>query len=325
MPTMTFAEAIRDALQIEMERDPKVYLAGEDIGVFGGCFGVTQGLFEKFGQKRVHDTPITESAIVGTAAGAAVAGLRPVVEIMFVDFIGVALDQLYNQAAKMRYMFGGKAKVPMVMRAACGAGMSAAAQHSQCLEAWFMHIPGLKVVFPSTPCDAKGLLISSIRDDNPVVFLEHKMLYGVRSDVPPGEYTIPIGQADVKREGKDVTVVATGRMVHLALSAAEKLSAQDISLEVVDPRTLSPLDEDTILESIRKTHRLVIVHEEVKFAGSGAEIAAMVAERAIEYLDSPILRVAAPLTPVPFSPILENEYIPSEEKIIQAVKRVMQA
>jgi len=254
--------------------------------------------------------------------GAAACGLRPVIELMFVDFIGVALDQLYNQAAKMKYMFGGKAKLPLVMRASCGAGIGAAAQHSQCLEAWFMHVPGLKVVMPSTPYDAKGLLISSIRDDNPVVFLEHKLLYGMEGEVPEEAYTIPLGQADIKREGQDVTVVATAQMVNLSLSAAEKLSGDGISVEVVDPRTLSPLDEETILESVRKTHRLVIVHEEVKFAGSGAEIAAMVAEKAFDYLDAPIIRVAAPFTPVPFSPTLEAEFIPSEEKIIEAVRTV---
>jgi len=323
MPTMNIAQALNDAHIIEMERDPNIYVAGEDVGVYGGIFGVTGGLLDRFGSKRVRDTPITESAIIGTAVGAASAGLRPVIELMFVDFIGVALDQLYNQAAKMKYMFGGKAKIPLVLRAACGAGMGAAAQHSQCLEAWFMHVPGLKVVFPSTPYDAKGLLISSIRDDNPVVFLEHKMLYGVEGEVPAGEYTIPLGKADIKREGTDVTVVATGQMTHRSLSVAEKLAGDGISVEVVDPRTLSPLDEDAILSSVRKTHRLVIVHEEVKFAGSGAEIAALVAEKAFDYLDAPILRVAGPFTPVPFSPALETEFIPSEEKIMKAIRTVM--
>jgi pyruvate/2-oxoglutarate/acetoin dehydrogenase E1 component len=236
MPNMTFAQAINNAHVVEMERDPNIYVAGEDVGVFGGCFGVTAGLLDQFGEKRVKDTTITESAIIGTAVGAASAGLRPVIELMFVDFIGVALDQLYNQAAKMKYMFGGKAKIPMVMRTACGAGIGAAAQHSQCLEALFMHLPGLKVVMPSTPYDAKGLLIEAIRDDNPVVFLEHKMLYAMEGEVPEGTYTIPFGQADIKREGKDVTVVATANMVHTALGAAEKLAADGISVEVVDPR-----------------------------------------------------------------------------------------
>lgn len=323
MPTMTFAQALNDAHKLEMERDPSIYVAGEDVGVYGGIFGVTQGLLDQFGDKRVRDTPITESAIIGTAVGAAAAGLRPVIELMFVDFIGVALDQLYNQAAKMKYMFGGKARIPLVMRASCGAGMGAAAQHSQCLEGWFMHVPGLKVVMPSVPYDAKGLLTSAIRDDNPVVFLEHKLLYGVEGEVPEGAYTVPLGKADVKREGKDVTVVATARMVHLSLSAAEKLAAEGMSVEVLDPRTLSPLDEETIVASVTKTHRLVIVHEEVKFAGSGAEIAAMAAEKAFDDLDAPITRVAAPFTPVPFSPALEAEFIPNEEKIIQAVKTVI--
>ena len=319
---MTFAQALNDAHKVEMERDPKIYVAGEDVGVYGGIFGVTAGLLDQFGDNRVKDTPITESAIVGTAVGAATVGLRPVIELMFVDFIGVALDQLYNQAAKMKYMFGGKAKIPMVMRATCGAGIGAAAQHSQCLEALFMHLPGLKVVMPSTPYDAKGLLIEAIRDDNPVVFLEHKMLYALEGEVPDGTYTIPFGQVDIKREGKDVTVVATANMVHTALRAAEKLAADGISVEVVDPRTLSPLDEEGIIESVKKTHRLVIVHEEVKFAGSGAEISAMVAEKAFDYLDAPILRVAAPFCPVPFSAPLEQAFIPREKQIIEAVKKV---
>jgi pyruvate dehydrogenase E1 component beta subunit len=318
MATMTMAQAINHALALEMERDPSVFLIGEDVSI--GIIGVTAGLQARFGKKRVLDTPISESAIVGAAVGAAAAGLRPVAELMFVDFIGVAMDQLFNQAAKMRYMFGGKARIPMVLRAACGAGMGAAAQHSQSLEAWFMHVPGLKVVMPSTPYDAKGLLVSAIRDDNPVVFLENKLLYFSMGEVPEESYTIPIGKADIKREGKDVTVVATGLMVGRALSAAEKLSSEQISVEVLDPRSLLPLDEESILNSVKKTHRLVIVHEEVKFAGSGAEIAAMVAEKAFDYLDAPILRVAAPFCPVPFSSKLEAEFVPSEEKIIQAVK-----
>ncbi|RLC77310.1 MAG: alpha-ketoacid dehydrogenase subunit beta [Chloroflexi bacterium] len=323
MRKLTFAQALNEALRQEMRRDPNIYVAGEDVGVYGGIFGVTANLLEEFGEERVRDTPITESAIIGSAVGAAAAGLRPVVELMFVDFIGVALDQLYNQAAKMKYMFGGKAKLPIVVRTTCGAGMRAAAQHSQSLEAWFMHVPGLKVVTPSTPYDAKGLLISSIRDDNPVVFIEHKMLYGIEGEVPEEPYTIPLGKADVKREGSDATVVATMMMVHKALSAAEKLAQDGISIEVVDPRTLSPLDMETIIESVKKTHRLVVVHEEVKFAGSGAEIAASVAEEAFDYLDAPIKRIGAPFTPVPFSPTLEDAFIPSEEDIISAVKEVV--
>jgi pyruvate dehydrogenase E1 component beta subunit len=323
MRKLTFAQALNEALRQEMRRDPTIYVAGEDVGKYGGIFGVTAGLLEEFGEERVRDTPITESAIIGSAVGAAAAGLRPVVEIMFIDFIGVALDQLFNQAAKMKYMFGGKAKLPIVVRTTCGAGMSAAAQHSQSLEAWFMHIPGLKVVAPSTPYDAKGLLISSIRDDNPVLFIEHKMLYGIEGEVPEEPYTIPLGVADIKREGKDVTVVATMAMVHKALEAAEDLAKEGIEVEVVDPRTLSPLDRETIINSVKKTHRLVIVHEAVKQAGPGAEIAATVAEEAFEYLDAPIKRVAAPFTPVPFSPVLESAYIPSKESIISAVKEVI--
>jgi pyruvate dehydrogenase E1 component beta subunit len=323
MATVMMMQAINDALRLEMERDPNVIMIGEDIGFPGGVLGVTVGLHAQFGSKRVLDTPISESAIIGAAVGAAAAGLRPVAELMFVDFIGVALDQLFNQAAKMRYMFGGKAKIPLVLRTCCGAGIGASAQHSQSLEAWFMHIPGLKVVMPSTPYDAKGLLISAIRDDNPVVFLEHKMLYFAMGEVPEEAYAIPIGQADVKREGKDVTMVATGQMVGRALSVAEKMAPDGVSIEVIDPRSLSPLDEDAILDSVRKTHRLVIVHEEVRFAGSGAEIAATVAEKAFDSLDAPIVRVAAPFCPVPFSSILEAEFIPSEEKIIDAVKTVM--
>jgi pyruvate dehydrogenase E1 component beta subunit len=323
MRKLTFAQALNEALRQEMRRDPTIYVAGEDVGKYGGIFGVTAGLLEEFGEERVRDTPITESAIIGSAVGAAAAGLRPVVEIMFIDFIGVALDQLFNQAAKMKYMFGGKAKLPIVVRTTCGAGMSAAAQHSQSLEAWFMHIPGLKVVAPSTPYDAKGLLISSIRDDNPVLFIEHKMLYGIEGEVPEEPYTIPLGVADIKREGKDVTVVATMAMVHKALEAAEDLAKEGIEVEVVDPRTLSPLDRETIINSVKKTHRLVIVHEAVKQAGPGAEIAATVTEEAFEYLDAPIKRVAAPFTPVPFSPVLESAYIPSKESIISAVKEVI--
>jgi len=320
MPKMMIANAINNAIKLEMERDPNIYLAGEDVSV--GVFGVTKGLIEQFGEKRVRDTPITESAIIGSAVGAAVCGLRPVVELMFIDFVGVCLDQLFNQAAKMKYMFGGKAKLPIVVRTMYGAGAGGAAQHSQSLEAWFMHVPGLKVVLPSTPYDAKGLLISSIRDDNPVIFMEHKAIYFTDGEVPEEAYTIPLGQADIKREGQDVTVVATGRMVHLSLDVAEKLSTEGISVEVIDPRTLSPLDEETILESIKKTNHLVIVHEEVKFAGSGAEIAAIAAEKAFDYLDAPIIRVGAPFTPVPFSPALEKEFVPNKEKIIQAIKTV---
>ncbi len=320
MAKKTYLQALNEALKQEMERDPNVFILGEDVGAFGGCFGVTQGLFDQFGESRVMDTPITESVIVGAAAGAAASGLRPVAELMFVDFIGVAFDQLFNQAAKMRYMFGGKAKVPMVLRMPQGAGIGAAAQHSQSLEAWFMHIPGLKVVIPSTPHDAKGLLIAAIRDDSPVVFLEHKLLYGVDGEVPEESYAIEFGKADIKREGTDVTVVATSKMVYSALEAAEILANDGINIEVIDPRTLLPLDTDTILASVKKTHALVIAHEAVGFAGPGAEIAAQVAEKAFDFLDAPITRVAAPFCPVPFSPPLEQAFIPGAEDIVKAVR-----
>ncbi|WP_028325946.1 alpha-ketoacid dehydrogenase subunit beta [Desulfatirhabdium butyrativorans] len=322
MAVKTYLQAINEALRQEMEKDPTVFLLGEDVGQFGGCFGVTQGLFDRFGEDRVKDTPITESAIVGAATGAAAAGLRPVCELMFVDFIGVAMDQLFNQAAKMRFMFGGKAKIPMVLRAPQGAGLGAAAQHSQSLEAWFMHVPGLKVAMPATPYDAKGLLISAIRDDNPVIFLEHKLLYGMEGEVPDEPYAIEFGKANVVREGTDLTIVATSKMVHTALEAAEQLAAKGIGAEVIDPRTMLPLDTETIVSSVKKTHRLIIVHEAVKFAGAGAEIAAQVAELAFDYLDAPILRVAAPFTPVPFSPPLEQAFIPSVGQVLAAVQKL---
>ena len=322
MAKKTYLQALNEALRQEMERDENVFIIGEDVGQFGGCFGVTQGLYDTFGEARVMDTPITESVIVGAAAGAAASGLRPVAELMFVDFIGVALDQLFNQAAKMRFMFGGKAKVPMVLRMPQGAGIGAAAQHSQSLEAWFMHIPGIKVVIPSTPYDAKGLLVSAIRDDNPVVFLEHKMLYGLEGEVPEESYAIEFGKADVKREGTDVTVVATSLMVQTALSAAEVLAKDGISVEVVDPRCLQPLDSAAIVASVEKTHALVVANEAVSFAGPGAEIAALVAEQALDFLDAPIKRVGAPFAPVPFSPPLEQAYIPGVDAIVAAVKSI---
>lgn len=323
MAQMNMSLAIRKAMELEMERDPTVFQIGEDIGLSGGAFGTTAGLYARFGGKRVIDTPISESGFVGAAAGSAALGLRPVVSLMFIDFIGVCLDQILNQAAKMRFMFGGKAKIPMVVRANFGAGLGAGAQHSQSLEAFFMHIPGIKVVMPSTPYDAKGLMIAAIRDDNPVIYLEHKILYGLTGEVPEESYTIPIGSADIKRPGTDLTVVATGLMVHQALSAAEKVKAEGISVEVLDPRSLLPLDENLILESVKKTHRLIIVHEAVKFAGCGAEIAAMVAEKAFDYLDAPIKRIGAPFCPVPFSPVLEAAYLPGEADILEAIRSMM--
>lgn len=320
MAEKTYSQAINEALEEEMRRDEKVYILGEDVGAFGGCFGVTTGLFEKFGAERVLDSPISETAIIGSAVGAAVAGLRPVPEIMFVDFLGVCLDELFNQAAKMHYMFGGKAKVPLTLRTACGAGVGAAAQHSQSLEAWLCHVPGLKVVMPSTPADAKGLLKAAIRDDDPVIFIEHKALYGTSGEVPEGDYTIPLGKAGIKREGKDVTILAYSMMLHKALAAAETLALQGIEAEVIDPRTLVPFDKETLYKSIEKTGRLVIVHEAVKQGGFGGEIAAMVAEECFDSLDAPIKRVAAPFTPIPFAANLEAAYIPDEAKIIEAVK-----
>ncbi|MBP2640346.1 MAG: acob [Firmicutes bacterium] len=320
MKQMTYAEAIRDAMRVEMLRDPNVYLQGEDVGKFGGCFGVTAGLFAEFGPGRIIDTPISETAIIGSAVGAAAAGLRPIAEIMFVDFTGVCMDELFNQAAKMRYMFGGKAKIPMVLRTPCGAGMSAAAQHSQSMEAWFTHIPGVKTVMPSTPADAKGLLSAAIRDDNPVVFIEHKQLFGLSGDVPEGEYVLPLGKADIKRTGSDITIVSWSWMVQKALAAAEILAKEGIQAEVLDPRTLVPLDKEAILQSVGKTNKLVIVQEAVQTSGFGGEISAIVAEHGFDLLDAPIKRVTAPDTPVPFSPVLEQAYLPSVEKIVAAVK-----
>jgi pyruvate dehydrogenase E1 component beta subunit len=319
---MTYAEAIRDGMRVEMKKDPKVYLFGEDVGIFGGCFGVTAGLFEEFGPERVIDTPISETAIVGSAVGAAAVGLRPIAEIMFVDFIGVCMDELLNQAAKMRYMYGGKAKLPMVVRTPCGAGFNAAAQHSQSLEALLTHIPGLKVVMPGTPADGKGLMEAAIQDDNPVIFIEHKQLLGVKGEVPEGEYVVPLGKADIKRAGSDVTIIAWSWMLSKALAAAETLAAEGINAEVLDPRSLVPLDKEAILKSVSKTGKLVIVHEAVKTSGFGAEIAAIVSEEGFDYLDAPIKRVTAPDTPIPFAPVLEQAYLPSEEKIIKAVKEL---
>ena len=323
MRQISYRQALQEALREEMQRDDSVFLLGEDIAEFGGSYKVTAGLLEEFGPERVRNTPISEAAIVGAALGAALVGMRPVAELMYVDFSAIAMDQIVNQVAKVRYMFGGKAKASLVIRTQGGAGRSSAAQHAQSLEAWFVHIPGLKVVQPSTPYDAKGLLKAAIRDDNPVMFLEHKLLYPVQGPVPEGEYLIPLGQADVKRPGSDVTVVATSRMVHRALAAAETLAPEGIDVEVIDPRTLNPLDEETIFASVRKTQHLVVVYEAYERCGIGAEIAALVATQAIDFLDAPIERVAALNTPVPFNPKLENYVIPNEERIIAGIKRVL--
>lgn len=323
MKNISFRDALREAMQEEMLRDEMVFVAGEDVEVMGGAFGVTKGLVEQFGKRRVRNTPISEVAIVGCAVGAAATGLRPVVEIMIMDFITVCMDQIVNQAAKMRYMFGGKIKLPLVIRTSSGAGFASAAQHSQSLEAWFTHVPGLKVVLPSTPYDAKGLLKSAIRDDNPVLFIESKALYRFRGEVPEEEYTLPFGVAEVKREGQDVTVVTYAQMVHTALAAAQKLEAQGISLEVIDLRTLSPLDKEAILRSVEKTGRLVILHEACKTGGFGAEVAALVAEEGFDSLDAPIKRVAAPDIPVPYTTPLEKFYIPNEGNLIEAVREII--
>jgi pyruvate dehydrogenase E1 component beta subunit len=320
MAKISYSQALRDALQEEMRRDPDVFLIGEDIGVHGGAFGVSRGLLEEFGPQRVITTPISEAAIAGAAVGAAAVGCRPVAEIMYMDFMTIAMDQIVNQAAKMRYMFGGKVHLPLVIRAPAGAGRGQAAQHMQSLEAWFVHVPGLKVVMPSSPRDAKGLLKSSIRDNNPVIFIENKLLYATQGEVPDGEHLIPLGQAEIKRPGRDVTVVATSRMVCLALSAAERLAREGIEMEVIDPRTLVPLDIDTIIESVQRTNHALIVHEACERAGIGAEIVALIQELAFDWLDAPIKRLANPNVPIPFAQSLEALAIPNEERIAATVR-----
>ena len=320
---LTMAEAIREAMSIEMRSNPKVFLAGEDIGVLGGAFGVTKGMIDEFGSDRIFNTPISETAIVGMGVGAAAAGYRPIVELMYNDFFGIAMDEIANQAAKMRYMFGGKAKVPMVLRAACGAGVQGAGHHSQSLEAWVTHIPGLKVVMPSNSYDAKGLMTSSILDDNPIIFLEHKMLYSVKGNCPEERYTTPLGEAKIMIEGKDITIIAWSLMANRALKAADLLSKNNISAEVIDIRTLVPLDEKTILDSVKKTGRVIIVQEAYRTSGFAAEISAIISEKAFSYLKSPIVRVTAPNTTIPLSPILENEFMPSPEKIVESAVKLI--
>jgi pyruvate dehydrogenase E1 component beta subunit len=321
MRDCTYAQAINESLRENLARDEKVILMGEDIARFGGIFQVTAGLAKEFGEDRVIDTPISESVIVGSGIGAAVTGMRPVVELMFADFVMVAMDQIANQAAKIRYMYGGKAKVPLVIRSPIGAGRGASAQHSQSPHALFMHIPGLKIAIPSNPFDAKGLLNTAIEDDNPVLFFEDKMLYAMEGDVPEEYYKVPFGEAKIVREGQDITVIATFGMVRKALKVAEEADP-GISIEVVDPRTLCPLDKNRILESVKKTGRLITVDEGNKTGGMGSEIAAMVAEEAVEYLEAPIQRVAAPMTPVPYSKPLEDYYIPDEGDIRSAVEKI---
>ena len=323
MSIITYREAINQALREEMERDKNVILIGEDIGLFGGAMAVTKGLYERFGEERVIDTPISESVIIGGALGMALTGLRPIAEIMFIDFTLVCMDQIINQVAKVRYMLGGQVEIPLVIRTQGGGGKGYAAQHSQSLEVLFSHIPGLKVIMPSNPEDAKGLLKSAIRDNNPVLFIEHKLLYNEKGEVPDGDYTIPIGEARVCREGKAVTIVSHSRMVLLALKAADYLDKEGISCEVIDLRTMRPLDVKTIIKSIQKTHRLITVEEGHLSFGLGAEVAARVTELAFDELDAPPLRIGALETPIPFNESLEKEVLPSPEKIIKAVRQVI--
>jgi pyruvate/2-oxoglutarate/acetoin dehydrogenase E1 component len=323
MHEITFREAIREALIEEMHRDPSVILLGESIGLRGGSYQVAKGLVDIFKEERVIDMPISESGFIGAAVGAALLGTRPVADLQFNDFLPIALDHIVNDAAKTRYMYGGKAKVPVVIRTFFGAGTSTGCSHSQSLEAWLVHCPGLKVVMPSTPADAKGLLKTAIRDDDPVVFFEHRLLYATKGIVPDEEYLIPLGQAEVKRAGRDVTVVATATMVQKALEAAEDLSKEGIEIEVVDPRSLVPLDRETLMGSVKKTGRLLIAHEANMTGGIGGEIAAIAAKEAFGYLDAPIERVCAPDTPVPFSPPLEKFYIPKKEDIVNTAKKMM--
>ncbi|CAM4203066.1 alpha-ketoacid dehydrogenase subunit beta [Lacicoccus alkaliphilus] len=325
MREITYANAIKEAMVQEMRSNEDVFILGEDIGVFGGAFGVTSGMLDEFGPERVRNTPISESAISGCAVGAAMMGMRPILELQFSDFVMIALDNIVNQAAKMRYMFGGKTHVPMVVRLPSGSGLGMAAQHSQSLEAWMAHVPGLIVIQPSTPYDAKGLMKTAINNDNPVIFYEHKGLYNSKSDVPEDEYDIPLGVADVKKEGEDLTVIATGIMVQRSLQAAEQLEKEGISIEVIDPRTLVPLDKETIIESVIKTNRALVVYEAVERSGYGAEIASLIGEsEAFDFLDAPISRLGGIATPIPYNPSLEKAAVPQVEDIIEKVKSIVQ-
>ena len=320
---ISYREAVNEALKQEMRRDDRIFVAGIDLAERGDVFGVTQGVLTEFGPRRIMDTPISENAITGLAIGAASQGLRPVISMMFIDFIGVCFDQIINQMAKMKYMFGGKATLPITVLANAGAGSGMAAQHSQSLEALLCHIPGLKVVMPSTPADAKGLLTASIREDNPVFFIMHKRCSRIRAHVPEGEHIVPIGSASVVREGTDLTIVATAYMVYEALSAAERLAEQGIEVEIVDPRSVQPLDTATIVESVRKTHRVLTVHEAVQFGGIGAEITAQITAEAFDYLDAPPARLGGPFSPVPYSPALEKEWVVNADQIEEAALRVV--
>ena len=318
-----YAEALRDALRLEMLRDPRILVMGEDIAEHGGAFQVTAGLLAEFGPDRIRQTPISEIGIVGAGVGAALTGLRPVVELMYIDFSGLALDQIVNQAAQNRFMFGGQARVPLVVRTQGGSGRGNAAQHSKSLEAWFTHVAGLKVVMPATPADAKGLLTAAIRDDDPVMFIEHKLLYRTKGPVPDGEYVVPLGKADVKREGSDLTIVTWSREVLFALEAAAKLAADGVDAEVIDLRSLVPLDRAAILASVRKTRRLLVVHEAIKRGGYGGEIAALVAEEAFDDLDAPPRRLAGVETPIPYAAHLERGVIPQVEDIVRVAKELV--
>jgi pyruvate/2-oxoglutarate/acetoin dehydrogenase E1 component len=323
MRELSYLEAVREGLRQAMQADEKVFLFGEDVGQYGGAFGVSLGLLEEFGPERVIDTPISELGIAGAITGAALVGMRPVGEIMFMDFITLASEQIVNQAAKIHFMFGGKTSVPWVLRTPMGSGTGAAAQHSQSLENWFVHVPGIKVVAPSSPYDAKGLLLQSIRDDNPVLFLEHKLLYKTKGPVPEEPYTLPLGKAEVKRAGRDLTILATSIMVKKALEAAEQLAAEGIEAEVVDPRTLKPLDEETLIGSVCKTGKVLIVHESAKTGGYGGELAAVIAgSQAFDYLEAPIVRLAGRDMPIPYNRNLEAHTVPQVEDIVSASRRL---
>jgi pyruvate/2-oxoglutarate/acetoin dehydrogenase E1 component len=324
MPETTYREAIRDSMSEAMRRDDDVFIMGEDIAEMGGSMGVTQGMLEEFGPDRVRNTPISEMAIVGAGIGAALQGMRPIVEIMYQDFTTLAMEQLVSQAAKHRYMSGGQLSVPLTVRTQGGAGWSPGAQHAQQLEAWFVHVPGLKVVFPSTPADAQGLLWSSIYDENPVMFFEHRTLYPIKGEVPDEIEPIELGKARIHREGEDVTVVATGRLVHESLAAADDAEEQGISVEVIDPRTLQPLDEETVVASVNKTSRCVVAHEAVVRMGWGAELAAVVQEKCFDYLDAPVERVGAKFTPIPFAPVMEEFVIPHKADVLEAILRTVE-
>jgi pyruvate dehydrogenase E1 component beta subunit len=320
---LSYADALREALREEMLRDPNVILLGEEIGVFNGVYKVTRGLLDEFGPDRVRDTPISEAAIAGAAVGLALAGMKPVAEIMYMDFLPICMDQLSTQAAKMRFMSGGQLNVPIVLRTQYSLGRQHGSQHSQFTPAWFLQVPGLKVVLPSDPSDAKGLLKSSIRDPNPVLFVESGLLYRIKGPVPEQEYTVPLGEAAVKKKGDDITIVAVSRMVNESLAAAKKLEAEGISVEVVDLRTLQPFDLETIAESVKRTSRLIIASDDVKRGGIGAEISASITETCFDYLDAPITRVACPDTPIPFSPQLEQQYMPNADRVVQTVRNVL--